>query len=137
MNELNLIKVTPDKEKAKSMLKMIKTTIDMITYLDIVKFSSNITKEYYDVLRELMSIVLLLDGYKVYGEEAHKKTIEYIEIKYKTITEAEINLLNDLRIKRNKISYDGFFIEPEYIKNKLERIKKIIIKLEKIISLKL
>ena len=137
MNELNLIKVTPDKEKAKSMLKMIKTTIDMLTYLDIVKFSSNITKEYYDVLRELMSIILLLDGYKVYGEEAHKKTIEYIEIKYKTITEAEINLLNDLRIKRNKISYDGFFIEPEYIKNKLERIKKIIIKLEKIISLKL
>ena len=76
--EEGLIKVTPDKEKAKSILKMVDTTIEMIKLIDITKFSSNITKEYYDAIRELISVVLLLDGYETYGEGAHKKLIEYL-----------------------------------------------------------
>ena len=74
----NLIKITPNKEKAKSISRMAETTLEMIKSLDINKFPSNITKEYYDVMREFMSIVLLLDGFKTYGEGAHKKIIEYI-----------------------------------------------------------
>lgn len=70
-----LIKVTPDKEKAQSILKMVDSTIEMIEVIDITKFSSIVTKEYYDVIRELMSVILLLDGYKTYGERAHKKLI--------------------------------------------------------------
>lgn len=42
-----LIKVTPDKEKAKSILRMVETTIEMVNNLDIDRFPSNITKEYY------------------------------------------------------------------------------------------
>lgn len=61
-----LIKVTPDKEKAQSILKMVDSTIEMIEVIDITKFSSIVTKEYYDVIRELMSVILLLDGYKTY-----------------------------------------------------------------------
>ena len=38
--EEGLIKVTLDKEKAKSILKMVETTIDMIKVLDVKKFSS-------------------------------------------------------------------------------------------------
>jgi len=102
----NLIKIFADKEKAKSMLNMIDTTIEMINCLDINRFTSNMTKEYYDVLRELLSTILLLDGFKIYGEEAHKKLIEYIQENYKEFNESEIYLLNDLRIKRNKIAYD-------------------------------
>ena len=44
--EEGLVKATPDKEKAKPILKMVDTTIDMIKLIDITKFSSNITKEY-------------------------------------------------------------------------------------------
>lgn len=88
--EEGLIKVTPDKEKAKSILKMVETTIEMITVIDSTKFSSNITKEYYDVIRELISVVLLLDGYKTYGEGAHKKLIEYLQTKNRGFSEYEI-----------------------------------------------
>ena len=52
--EENLIKITPDKEKAKSILKMVEKTLEMINSLDINKFPSNITKEYYEVIRELL-----------------------------------------------------------------------------------
>ena len=40
-----LKKVFPDKEKAKSMLKMVETTIEMIKTVDMEKFPSNVLKE--------------------------------------------------------------------------------------------
>ena len=101
------------------------------------KFSSNITKEYYDVIRELASIVLLLDGYKTYGEGAHKKLIEYLQINYKEFSEYEISLMDDLRITRNKIAYDGFFVDKGYIERKAKDIQKIIDKLKDTIKKKL
>ena len=135
--EEGLIKVTPDKEKAKSILKMVDTTIEMIKVIDITKFSSNATKEYYDVIRELISVVLLLDGYKTYGEGAHKKLIEYLQTKNVGFSEYEILLIDDLRITRNKVAYDGFFVERDYIERKIRDIQKIIFKLKDIIKKKL
>ena len=70
------VKVTPDREKSNSILKMVETTLEMIETIDVAKFPSNIVKEYYDVIRELMTAILLLDGYKTHGEGAHKKLIE-------------------------------------------------------------
>ena len=135
--EEGLIKITPNKEKAKSILKMVDTTIDMIGVIDITKFSSNVTKEYYDVIRELISVVLLLDGYKTYGEGAHKKFIEYLQSNYKEFNEYELLLMDDLRITRNKVTYDGFFVERGYIERKIKDIQKIISKLKDIIKKKI
>ena len=135
--EEGLIKVTPDKEKAKSILKMVDTTIEMIKVIDITKFSSNITKEYYDVIRELISVVLLLDGYKTYGEGAHKRLIEYLQAKISGFSEYEILLIDELRVTRNKVAYDGFFVGGDYIKRKIKNIQKIISKLKGLIKKKL
>ena len=132
-----LMKVTPNKEKAKSILKMVETTIEMINNLDTGKFPSNITKEYYEVIRELLSIVLLLDGYKTYGEGAHKKLIEYVEKNYKEFSKYEISLIDNLRNIRNKIAYDGFFVEKDYIERKKKEINIIIKKLKEIVKKKL
>jgi len=134
--EEGLIKITPNKEKAQSILKMVDTTIEMIKVIDVGKFSSNVTKEYYDVIRELLSVVLLLDGYKTYGEGAHKKLIEYLQSNYKDFNEYEISLIDDLRITRNKIAYDGFFVDKDYIDRKIEDIQRIIGKLKEIINKK-
>ncbi len=128
--EEGLIKVTPNKEKARSILKMVDSTIEMVKGIDVAKFSSNVTKEYYDVIRELMSVVLLLDGYKTYGEGAHKKLVEYIQSNYKEFNEYEISLIDDLRITRNRIAYDGFFVDKDYIRRKIKDIQEVIEKLE-------
>lgn len=42
-----------------------------------------------------------------------------------------------MRILRNKIAYDGFFIETEKLKRKTEVIQQIITKLKKMIKTKL
>ena len=57
-----LIKITPNKEKARSILKMVEINLERIQLTDQKKFVSNIVKDYYDVIRELISIILLLDG---------------------------------------------------------------------------
>ncbi len=132
-----LIRITPNKEKANSILRMVETTLELIKQIDRNAFPSNVTKEYYDVIRELISIILLLDGYKAIGEGAHKRQIEYLESNYKEFNQSEISVIDDLRIKRNKIAYDGFFIKKEYIENKSVDINKIIHKLKEIIKKKI
>lgn len=135
--EEGLIKITPNKEKAKSILKMVETTLEMVKLIDLAKYSSNITKEYYDIIRELMTVLLLLDGYKTYGEGAHKKLVEYLQTNYKEFDEYEISLIDDLRITRNKIAYDGFFVKRDYIERKIIDIQKIIEKIRGMIDNKL
>ena len=132
--EEGLVKVTPNKTKAKSILKMAESTLDMIKTIDESKFQSNLAKEYYEIIRELTSAVLLLDGYKTYGEGAHRRVIEYLEKNYKQFSGYEISTIDELRVLRNRISYDGFFIQTDYIRRKKEVLEQVINKLTEIIQ---
>ncbi|MBI2137351.1 hypothetical protein HYU12_02420 [Candidatus Woesearchaeota archaeon] len=127
-----LIRVTPDKEKAKSIIKMARITLELIKTIDMNKFPSNAVKEYYDTARELISAVALLDGLKTQGEGAHKKLIEYLKSNYDEFQEHEIILLEELRTIRNKIAYDGFFVKPDYLNRNKESIESLIEKLQKL-----
>ena len=133
----SLVKVNPDRERVKSILSMVNTTLNMISCVDNGKFTSNVTKEYYEVIRELMTAVLLLDGYKTVGEGAHKALIDYLRGNYSTITLNEILLINNLRITRNKVCYEGFLVKEVYLRRKVEAIQSIIYKLKEIINEKL
>lgn len=46
-----LIRITPNKDKAISILKMGEATLEMIKQIDRAKFPSHVIKEYYDVIR--------------------------------------------------------------------------------------
>jgi len=135
--EEGIIKTAPDREKAKSILKMVETTLEMIDTIDSKKFSSHVIKEYYEVIRELITVILLLDGYKTHGEGAHKKLIEYMEKNYGEFKGHEISLIDDLRVVRNKIAYNGFFVTDDYLERKKKDILMIIDKLRIIIYKKL
>jgi hypothetical protein len=105
-----IIKITPDTERAKSILEMAENTEATIGQILIkigIKNNQNIiAREYYEVIRELATGILLVEGIKIIGENAHKETIDSLS-SYKEISEDEILLLQDLRIKRNKSSYEG------------------------------
>ena len=133
---MDLIKITPNKEKSQSILRMVDKTLEMINEINVEKFPSNVIKEYYEVVREILSVLLLLDGYKVIGEGAHKTLIEYVKQNYKEFSEYEISLMDNLRITRNKIAYDGFFVQVDYVNRKKEDVIKIISKLKEVIEKK-
>ena len=132
-----LIKITPNKEKARSILKMVEINLERIQLTDQKKFVSNIVKDYYDVIRELISIILLLDGFKSVGEEAHKKLIEYFGENYKYLESSEIILIDELRVLRNKITYDGFFVGQDFLERNIGTIKDTINKLKLAVDNKL
>ncbi len=119
-----------------SILKMAEITIERIKSTDN-KFVTLITKDYYEVIRELISAILILDGYKAEGSNAHKTQIEYLSVKYSNeFKKHEIVIMDDLRIKRNKIAYEGFFVPEDYITQRIKEIQAIIDKLKDIINKK-
>lgn len=54
--------------------------------------------------------------------------------KFKEIDTNEHYLMDELRVIRNKINYDGFFVEFEYLERKEKSIKETIKKLSKILE---
>ena len=131
-----IIKVTPDKEKVKSILQLIKEREEFTYSIDHENFSTNASENYYEIIKELASALLLLDGLKTTGEYAHKDLIDYL-VNYDEFTESDILFMNDLRIKRNNSAYDGKKIDPSYLANNKKRILELIEKLKKKIKKKL
>lgn len=130
------IKIKPDKEKAKSILKLVKSREDFLNQLEKIKAPSTMVAEnYYEIIKELCTALLFVKGYKTLGRYAHKELIDSMK-DYK-LSEFEIGILQDLRTRRNKSSYEGKPIEPIYIENKKEKLKDIIDKLKKILKYKI
>ena len=131
---MDLIKITPDNEKARSILKMTELIEERINNQDRKKMGALITADYYEILKELITAVLLMDGYKTLS---HRDLIEYLREKYKEFSSYELSFLDDLRVLRNRISYEGFFIEPSYLGRNEPLLKSLILKLKKLANGKL
>ena len=130
-----IIKITPDKEKAKSMIEMAEGRLKFLSQPII--FPPTIKSEnYYEIIKELLSAFLLIRGLKTIGEYAHKELIEEAG-KLNLLEDSELMLLDDLRIKGNKSSYEGKHIEKEYIANNEETFKIIIGKIKRAMKIEL
>lgn len=125
----NLLKITPDKEKSRSLLKMAEERLEMLSTLDFERFPSLVLEGYYEVIKELAAAILSADGYKTRGEGAHKTLVGYLGKHYPQLTEYEISMIDDLRVLRNKIAYDGFFVDADYLVRKKDALLGIISKL--------
>ena len=130
------IKTYSDKEKVKSMLNVVKNRENFVKTANFKEFPTIIAENYYEIIKELISSLLLLDGFKTIGENAHKELIESLS-NYKEFEEYEIKLIDDLRIRRNKSSYEGKPFEKTYLDDKKSKITKIIDKLKRVINKKL
>ena len=127
-----LHKIFPDKEKAKSIFNLALMREKNVSMLNHTSFATIVTENYYEIIKELASIILLLNGMKAVGENAHKEIIDSLE-KYANFNDEEISVLQDLRMKRNNSMYEGKQIEPSYLKNYKNFLLKIIDKLKNII----
>ena len=132
---MDLIKITPDAEKSKSILKMILLLEERISIQDKQKMASLILVDYYEIIKELLTALLLLDGYKTLS---HKDLIEYLHQKYASdYTSHEFSLLDDLRILRNRVAYEGFAVDPSYLMRNESTFKELIFKLKKQLKTKM
>lgn len=133
MEEDVIIKVSQDKEKAKNLFKMIQSILERIKNTNKKKFTSLIVSDYYEIVKELITAILISEGIKTLS---HKVLIEQAK-KFNGISEQEFYLINELRIIRNKINYDGFFVEYDYLERKEKSINSAIKKLLKVLQSKI
>ncbi|MFH1054123.1 MAG: hypothetical protein V1740_06925 [Candidatus Woesearchaeota archaeon] len=119
------IKIKPDKNKANSLRNMAELTLQRLEKTDQEKYATNTLTDYYDIIHKLMEAISLLNGIKIKGDGAHQQLIDYLK-EIGIINESTRIFLQDLREKRNRVSYEGLMIRPEYIKSNKERIISLI-----------
>lgn len=127
-------RVRPDKERAESILKMIDVRMKALELLDRKEFSSLVAEGYYEIVKEALTALMALDGYKTLS---HEVLIGYLKEFFPEFTEHEVMLADRLRQVRNKIAYKGFFVAPEFIERNEKDIKELVVKLVNILRARL
>lgn len=123
--------VAKNKEIAESLLKTVDIRLEALKVLlkkDIIKFTSVITEGYYEIIKEMLTALMAIEGYKT---ASHEALITYLKKFYKNFDEYEIRFIDDLRKIRNKIDYKGFTVNPEYLKRNDLEIQNILSKLKR------
>lgn len=111
-------KVEVDIERINSILKMCSVRLKVTTQIKLDNETASILAEnYYEIIKELLIALLLFARFK---SDNHECLIAFFKKSYPE-KEYETNIIYELKRIRNKINYEGFFIEKDYIeRNKLE-----------------
>lgn len=125
--------IKQDKEKAKALMKMADKIEERIQKTDVEEFPSQVLLDYYDILHNLMEGISSTHGLKSEGRGAHKKLIDWVTSEY-DLSESERRFLDQVRQYRNRITYEGFTLNPGYLKRNKERLEEITGKLREILK---
>ncbi|MBD3263262.1 hypothetical protein GF374_02695 [Candidatus Woesearchaeota archaeon] len=122
------IKISPDKERADSLIETAEERINLVKEIN-EKNCNYVFEDYYTSVLELLQAIVILKGYKI---------INHICLGYylKDILKREYLYLifNDLRYKRNSLTYYGNRMEFEIAKQSIKKCKNVIKELKKLIK---
>lgn len=127
-------RIRPDVEKARALLKMVALREQRLKHMTLPTFSTLLVEDYYEIVKELVTAIMSADGWKTVS---HELLIGYLAEFYHEFSQAEISLMDQLRVIRNDIAYRGVMINPEYIQRNRENILSIIEKLKQVLQKKL
>ncbi len=111
-------KVEPDPERIRSIIKVADARLKSIRQIKKDDETTSIIVEgYYEIIKELLTALLLRDGFR---SDNHECLISFFkqahpQYEYESLT------IHELKNIRNRINYDGIFVEPGYLSfNELE-----------------
>ena len=130
-------KITPDKERAKSLVAESKRKIyslqEQVEKIGIKDENSNDYVEYcYNIIMYLLRAKLYLKGYSSGGQGAHEAEVSYMGIL--GFDEKDVQFMDNIRYFRNGILYYGTSLDAEYAEKCIEFTKRIAAKLNKIMG---
>ena len=126
------VKITPDKEKAKSLIETAEDRIKFSIRELNEKTANYIFEDYYSSVLELAQALVLLDGYKINNHICLGFFLRDVLKK-----EDLFRLFDDCRYKRNSLVYYGKRMDFDTAKDAIEKAKKLMGKLKSIIYEKL
>lgn len=121
-----IFKISKDERRAEALKEMAQERLKDISNL---KAPYRILEEYYEIIKELLTSFMYRQGWKTLS---HKEMIEFASENIKVLTKGEIQLIDELRIKRNGIVYYGERVSLDFLKSRELSIKRIIHKLLKL-----
>ena len=132
LNYSSSIKMTPDKEKAKSLVETAEDRIKFSIKGITEKTGNYIFEDYYSSILELLHALVLLDGYRVINHICLGFYLRDI------LKRGELFFIfDDCRFKRNSLVYYGKRMDFETAKDSIEKGKKLIKELKNIIDEKM
>ena len=127
LNYSSAVKITPDNEKAKS---LIETSRDRIKF-SLKKLNGKnvnyVFEGFYSSVLEMIHATVILDGYKVNN---HICLGYYLRDVLKN--DGLFRLFDDCRYKRNSLVYYGKRMDFETAKDSIEKSKRLIKELKKL-----
>lgn len=123
------VKITPDKEKAKSLIETAEDRIESSAKELTEKNTNYVFEDYYSSILEMLHALVLLDGYKVNNHIClgyHLRDVLKREDLFR--------LFDDCRYKRNSLVYYGKRMDFETAKDAIEKCKSLIKETKKIIE---
>ena len=126
------LKVTPDKEKARSLRETAEGRLSVLSKEVNEKNINYIFEDYYSSILEMIHAIVLLEGYKV---ENHICLGYYIRDILKR--EDLFRFFDDCRYKRNSLIYYGKRMDFDTAKEAIEITKKLWKEFDKLLSVRL
>lgn len=110
--------IEADREKAKALLEMARLRHAFWSSIKFdKKYTSIAVDGYYEVIKELLTSLLYIKGYK---SDNHECLISFLKKHYSGM-EYETGIIYQLKGIRNSIDYRGILVREEYLEqNKLE-----------------
>ena len=122
------IRVSPDKERAKSLIETAEERISLINETN-EKNCNFVFEDYYTSILELLQALVILQGYKI---------INHVCLGYylrDALERKELFVLfDDLRYKRNSLTYYGKRMDFEVAKQSIEKCNELIKELKNAIE---
>ncbi len=133
MSDQGIFRISKDKVRAKDIYE---TALERYSFIKIIPRDKifKIVEEHYETIKELLTAVIYLDGFKTLG---HIELIEYFKNNYKELSISEIRLVDDLRKIRHGIMYYGKKVNEAFLINNEAILNKIISKLFELVRKKL
>ncbi len=126
-------KISPDPEKARALMQVVGLREkDLLAKNE--EFVTLIIEGYYEIIKELITGIMAVDGYKTVS---HELLVGYAARFCPGLSGAEIYLIDQLRKTRNDIDYRGLMVPPEYLHRNKKVIGEVIRRLKKILNEKL
>lgn len=124
-------KVEPDRQKISSIVKMCNVRLRVLEQILLdAETASVIASDYYEIIKELLTAILLKEGLK---SDNHECLIRFFKVKFPEY-EYEAETIHKLKDVRNRVSYDGIFVDKEYIEMNNLEFKHIIEILKKLLE---
>lgn len=117
-------KVKENPEQSEALLKLAKRRLESVEKRRKDEFSQLLIESYYEAIKELISALLSIHGYKSYS---HECLISFMDEFYPTaLDDFQIHFLDSMRKLRSDIQYRGRDVADDYLKRNISVIEKII-----------